>query len=210
MDTMPLKTSRALCAAASLCLAVLWGSAAWAVEDVSWPTYYPSPSGNYQSLNSTRATALGSTAGSVVTLALGGRVGFGTGAPTHVLDVRTPALGAPASANGLHTAALVNNLGVGVFIGSFIDPGGVIQTYGSIQSYDTAGNFRDLALNPGGSAVRIGANSNLGAQTLVVGGAGTIGFQRNGNTGEFKLDYSGGSYHPVFAPDDGSGWVPAS
>ena len=166
---------------------------AYSVEDVTWPTYYPSPYGNYRQLSVTETTLLGSAAGNVQLAPAGGRVGVGVAAPSYVFEVRVN------SAAGAHTAVFINQVNAAVGVGSY----SVANAFGSIQGYTyNLINFGTLVLNPGGSHVGIGANSSNALYPLHVGGLGTIGMTNNaGVENDLKISNgTDGNYYAVFAP----------
>lgn len=148
-------------------------------ENVRWPTYYPSPYGNYQRLNTSERTSLGTGSSAVVTMATGGgRVGIGTAAPAVPFDVAGAAVF--AGPDGLR---------------------GVAVTGASIQAVTMPGTPAPLILNRGGTHVGIGSNSGDATYALHVGGSGTIGLSIGGQSGEIKVAAgSDGNYYAVYAP----------
>ena len=180
-----------------LSLSCITSTAAWAIENVDWPTYYPSPYGEYRKIKTTETASLGTQPTSTVLLATGGGlVGVGVTAPTKYLEARSPA----GVANLTMTASFLGANGWGVQVGGFKNGAGALQSLGGIQAYQRGGAASGpLVLNPGGTNVVVG--SVAAPYDLTVGQTGKIAFTRGGNMGEYKVAKgSDNNYYAAFAP----------
>ena len=167
-------------------------------EDITLTTYYPSPRGVYEQIVTTGQTTLATN---------GGNVGIGTNAPSQRLTLGSGNVLLPNGGN-LYFAGVPSDGQTGMrLLGGSINgalQGGVID----VRTPDSADGLRLRVDTTQGwtERMRITAAGNVGigtdapAYTLHVGGAGTIGITRGGQTGDVKLAYSSGGYYAVYAP----------
>ena len=183
---------------------LLLGTMAYAVaEDITLTTYYPSPRGVYEQIVTTGQTTLATN---------GGNVGIGTTSPSQRL-----ALG---SGNVLLPTANQGTSG-NLYFGGITDSGQTgLRLFGGLVNGTSPAGFIDVRTTDPADGLRIRvdtvdadlermritASGNVGigtsapAYTLHIGGGGTIGLTRGGQTGEVKVAYANGAYYAVYAP----------
>jgi hypothetical protein len=193
----------------TIALVLALGAAAYAAyaETVTISTYYPSPYGSYQQLDTTNLTSLATAGGNVLMVGGGGNVGIGTNNPAAKLHVEAggairPRFVSPTDSmlefyNGNNRRSFVGWKNSG----DAPAPAGVY-----LWNTDNTPIFFGTT---NAERVRIAANGNMGVGTnnpahlLHVNGnayvSGNLRLQAGGQQGNLQITCDGNNCYPVYA-----------